>query len=215
MKTSFPSKPSIWRRLDLGKIAFAIVAVVFTILLVVAVFKDSDNGDQEKGGLKDSAPVPSHSESVHDETNHDDDVEYPNANACENTVGADELSAFRNLVMDYEEAYNSPPSPDSYEKLSELSTNEYQQAHSLSEPEEISDATVELLRDETLPNKTKVTCTVNSDGSRLAASRVWIKTSFINDSGVQEVIFPELGLPLIHYSTWVVSEGQWKVVAED
>jgi len=210
MTTSYPYKNSFWNRLNLGKIAFAVVTVAFTILLVVAVFFTSKNGDQEITGSKDPAPAPTQSE-----LEHDDEGEHPNADACENTVSTEELAAFTNLVMDYEEAYNSPPSPESYARLTEMSTYEYQQAHGLSNPEEISDVIVELLRDETLPNKTTVTCTVNTDGSRLAASRVWIKTSFINDSGVQEVIFSELGIPLIHYSTWVVSEDQWKVAAED
>lgn len=215
MKTSLTHKPSIWSRLNIGKIAFVVVALVFIILLVVAVFLGAESDDQEKAGLRNPASVPTHSESLPSENHGNDDAEYPNESACENTLNGDELASFVHSVMDYEEAFQSPPSPEKNRNISEISTIEYQQAHTVSESQESSGVIVKLLRDDSLTNKTTVTCTVNADGSRLAASLVWITTSFINDEGVEEVNYSELRIPLIHYSTWVVSEGRWIVTSEE
>jgi hypothetical protein len=218
MKTSSPHKVSIWSRLNIGKIALVAVALVFVTLLVVAISAKGTSDGREEAGTTSPAPTPTNTITVPFESTGEDEngegegdgIEYPNADACENTLTADEVLAFQNLVMDYEEAYQSPPSLKSLEQLTALTTADYKSTHDFSGAELRNDIVVEILRD-----KTSVACTVNANGSRLASTLVVIKTSSINDSGEKTVEFAELRIPLIHYSTWVLSEGQWRVTAEE
>ena len=132
------------------------------------------------------------------------------SDACSVLLTAEEQSAFATRVLDYEAIYQSPPSASRTASLAAFTTAQYQADYASDDAEAVTDTVVTLLRD-----KTTFSCAVNEDGSRLAAVHVVIETSFINDSGKKEVIYPELTLPLIHYSTWVMDSGTWKASSQE
>ena len=205
MTTSFRNKPPLRGRLNLGTIALVVVALLFAVLLVVALVQNTNTDGQQDAGLDASSPSATED---HDH-NHDLTPEI-NPSRCEANMTPEVLATFVTLVMDYEEAYQAPPSPVRTEKLSALTTSEYQASHLTTGAEKTSDTIVTLLRD-----KTVVACNIKDDGSLLASSLVVIQTSFVNDSGEVEIIYPELKIPTVHFSTWVLVDGVWKVATEE
>lgn len=182
-----------------------VIGLIGTIFIVMAFLREPDESQSQP------APGPSPSVSNHEHSHEDemldDGLEY-NDMTCKTNLDAEEYSAFVGLIRAYEEAYQSPPSAERLQKISDLTTLEYQAGHTVS-VDESSDTLVKVLWD-----KSVVNCEVAQDGSRTASVRPTIQTSFINDSGEEEIIFAELTLHETHYSTWVLDNGGWKVSRE-
>ena len=192
--------------------------LTFGVVLIITALISNSNAEADNepaNGNPSASPLPSISptampEEEGDGTRVDDESEFDQSDkACESQLTPEELATFSSLILDYEGVFQMPPSPERTYNLSLITTQAYQTSHASTESVEAADAVVTLLRD-----KTTVSCAVNADGSRLAAAHVTIETGFINEAGDKEVVYPELTLPLIHYSTWVLDQGQWKVSEE-
>ena len=204
-------------------VLLSIVAVLMLVsagaaILVQPLFKNQSAAAPTSGETPEpsspSTPLPTETSTAVavDQEEGDDENEQDiaqNDGTCELNLTQEEYKTFTNLVLDYEAVFQTPPSTERTLQLATMSTKTYQAEHVSTEDGEVSSAIVSLLRD-----KTVMTCAINGDGSRLAAALVTIETSYIDSSGVSQIEYPELTLPLVHYSTWVMENGQWKVSEE-